>query len=82
MSKNQQCAPAASDAESAAQCPFHGVRPQVSTFQKGAHEMDRKTSCTSGQLGIAVTREPGLVSACSCLECQKSTGFVFNVMAF
>jgi hypothetical protein len=38
----------------------------------------RIASCSCGQLHLTCTGEPGRVSMCHCLECQKRTGSVFD----
>lgn len=42
---------------------------------------ERIASCTCGKLRIVVSGDPGRVSICHCLECQKRTGSVFGVQA-
>ena len=44
--------------------------------------MERKASCSCGQLSILVEGEPNIVAACNCLECQKRTGSVFGVSSY
>lgn len=44
--------------------------------------MQRKASCSCGQLSILVKGEPNVVVACNCLECQKTTGSVFGVSSY
>ena len=44
--------------------------------------MERKASCSCGQLGIVVEGEPSMVAACNCIECQKRTGSVLGVGAY
>lgn len=44
--------------------------------------MERKASCTCGQLNIIVTGEPTYVIACSCLKCQKRSGSVLGVSSY
>ena len=44
--------------------------------------MERKASCSCGQLSIRVKGEPKIVAACSCLKCQKRTGSVFGVSSY
>ena len=44
--------------------------------------MERRASCSCGQLCIHTRDEPRLVVACSCLSCQKRTGSVFGVSSY
>ncbi len=44
--------------------------------------MSRTAACSCGQLTVTVVGEPDYVAACSCLECQKSTGSVFGVSTY
>src|SRR5919108_6331865 len=44
--------------------------------------MTRTAACSCGQLTVTVAGEPAAVAACSCLECQKSTGSVFGVSTY
>lgn len=41
----------------------------------------RIASCSCGQLRLTCQGEPGRVSMCHCLECQKRTGSVFSTQA-
>lgn len=41
----------------------------------------RIASCSCGQLRLTCQGEPGRVSMCHCLECQKRTGSVFATQA-
>ena len=41
----------------------------------------RKASCTCGQLTATTDAEPGRVSICHCLACQRRTGSVFGAQA-
>lgn len=41
----------------------------------------RIASCSCGQLHLTCQGEPGRVSMCHCLECQKRTGSVFSTQA-
>ena len=41
----------------------------------------RTASCSCGQLTAIARGEPGRISICHCLECQKRTGSVFGVQA-
>ena len=44
--------------------------------------MTRRTaSCSCGQLRLTCEGEPGRISICHCLECQKRTGSVFGAQA-
>jgi hypothetical protein len=42
----------------------------------------RTAACSCGQLRVTVTGKPGSVGACSCRECQKSTGSVFGISSY
>ncbi|BDU15184.1 GFA family protein [Lysobacter auxotrophicus] len=42
---------------------------------------ERTASCNCGQLTAIARGEPGRISICHCLECQKRTGSVFGVQA-
>lgn len=42
---------------------------------------ERHASCSCGKLTARVRGEPGRVSICHCLECQKRTGGVFAAQA-
>jgi len=44
--------------------------------------MSRTAACSCGQLTVTIAGEPDYVAACSCLECQKSTGSVFGVSTY
>jgi hypothetical protein len=44
--------------------------------------MTRTAACSCGQLTVTVSGEPDAVAACSCRECQKSTGSVFGVSTY
>ncbi|WP_312001458.1 GFA family protein [Bradyrhizobium altum] len=44
--------------------------------------MTRLATCACGQLRVTCHREPGRVSLCHCLECQKRTGSTYGVAAF
>lgn len=44
--------------------------------------MERRASCSCGQLCVETHDDPRLVVACSCLSCQKRTGSVFGVSAY
>jgi hypothetical protein len=44
--------------------------------------MERKASCSCGQLSVSVKGEPKIVAVCNCLECQKRTGSVFGVSSY
>ena len=41
----------------------------------------RRASCSCGQLTAVTQGEPGRVSICHCLACQRRTGSVFGVQA-
>lgn len=41
----------------------------------------RVASCNCGQLRVTCEGEPGRISICHCLECQKRTGSVFATQA-
>jgi len=43
--------------------------------------MTRTAACSCGQLRVTVNGKPGSVGACSCRDCQKSTGSVFGISA-
>jgi hypothetical protein len=42
---------------------------------------EREGTCHCGQLRVVVTGEPGVVSICSCLDCQRRTGSAFGWQA-
>jgi hypothetical protein len=42
----------------------------------------RTAVCSCGQLSVTVSGEPTYVAACSCIECQKSTGSVFGTSSY
>lgn len=44
--------------------------------------MTREARCSCGQLRIACSGEPALVSLCHCRDCQRRTGSAFGVAAF
>ncbi len=44
--------------------------------------MERKASCTCGQLQIIAKGAPAIVLACNCFKCQQRTGSVFGVSAY
>lgn len=44
--------------------------------------MERKASCSCGQLSIRLDGDPKIVAACSCLKCQQRTGSVFGVSSY
>jgi hypothetical protein len=44
--------------------------------------MTRVAACSCGQLSVTATGEPAFVAACSCIECQRSTGSVFGVFFY
>ncbi|HEX6119941.1 MAG TPA: GFA family protein [Dongiaceae bacterium] len=44
--------------------------------------MSRTASCSCGQLILTMAGDPGAVTVCHCLECQKSTGSVFGVSSY
>ena len=44
--------------------------------------MTRTAACSCGQFTVTVAGEPDYVAACSCRECQKSTGSVFGVSTY
>lgn len=44
--------------------------------------MNRTAACSCGQLKVTMSGKPGSVAACSCIECQKSTGSVFGVSSY
>ena len=39
-------------------------------------------TCTCGQLRITASGDPDVVTACSCIECQRRTGSPFGVGAY
>jgi hypothetical protein len=41
----------------------------------------REASCSCGQLKVTVAAEPGRVSICHCLQCQRRTGSVCGAQA-
>ncbi|MBI5720365.1 MAG: GFA family protein [Burkholderiales bacterium] len=41
----------------------------------------RTASCSCGQLSVLTLGEPGRVSICHCLACQRRTGSVFGAQA-
>lgn len=43
--------------------------------------MERRASCSCGQLTLTCSGEPVRVSMCHCLECQKRTGSAFGIQA-
>lgn len=42
----------------------------------------RVAACACGQLRLTCTGDPGSVSACHCLDCQRRTGSAFGIAAF
>lgn len=44
--------------------------------------MNRKASCSCGQLTVDVSGDPKRVLACNCLQCQKRTGSVLGVSSY
>lgn len=44
--------------------------------------MERRASCSCGQLCVHTQDDPRLVVACCCLSCQKRTGSVFGISAY
>lgn len=44
--------------------------------------MERRASCSCGQLSVYTHDEPRLVVACNCLDCQKRTGSVMGVSSY
>ena len=44
--------------------------------------MTRTAACSCGQLRVTMNGKPAMVAACSCRECQKSTGSVFGVSSY
>lgn len=44
--------------------------------------MQRTASCLCGDLRITVEGDPALVNMCSCEECQRRSGSVFQIGAF
>ncbi|MFL0414106.1 GFA family protein [uncultured Sphingomonas sp.] len=44
--------------------------------------MTRRTaSCSCGQLRVTCEGEPGRISICHCLDCQRRTGSIFGMQA-
>lgn len=43
--------------------------------------VSRQASCSCGQLSIVCEGDPGWVSVCHCLNCQRRTGSVFSAQA-
>lgn len=43
---------------------------------------ERIATCACGQLRVTCAGEPGKVSLCHCLECQKRTGSTYGIAAF
>jgi hypothetical protein len=43
--------------------------------------IERRASCSCGQLAVVVRVDPVRISACHCLECQRRTGSVLGVQA-
>jgi hypothetical protein len=43
--------------------------------------LERRASCSCGQLRVVVQVNPVRISACHCLECQRRTGSIFGVQA-
>lgn len=43
--------------------------------------IQRRASCSCGELAVTCTDEPVRVSMCHCLACQRRTGSVFGVQA-
>jgi hypothetical protein len=43
--------------------------------------MERRASCSCGQLTVTCRGEPVRISVCHCLACQKRTGSTFGVQA-
>ena len=41
----------------------------------------RTASCSCGQLTVTTQADPGRVSLCHCLACQRRTGSVFGAQA-
>ena len=44
--------------------------------------MTRTAACSCGQLRVTMNGKPGSVGACSCRECQKSTGSAFGISSY
>jgi len=44
--------------------------------------MTRTAACSCGQLTVTMDGKPASVGACSCRECQKSTGSVFGISSY
>jgi hypothetical protein len=44
--------------------------------------MTRTAACSCGQLRVTMNGKPSGVGACSCRECQKSTGSVFGISSY
>lgn len=44
--------------------------------------MTRTAICSCGRLSVAVAGKPSYFGACSCRECQKTTGSVFSMSAY
>jgi len=44
--------------------------------------MNRTAACSCGQLKVVMSGKPRSVAACSCIECQKSTGSVFGISSY
>ena len=44
--------------------------------------MERKATCSCGQLVVGCKGEPATVSLCHCLSCQKQTGSTYGIAAF
>ncbi|WP_313196028.1 GFA family protein [Shinella zoogloeoides] len=42
----------------------------------------RKAMCSCGALAIVAQGEPGKISVCHCLECQRRTGSAFGIAVF
>jgi hypothetical protein len=42
----------------------------------------REAQCSCGQLRVACSGEPALVSLCHCRDCQRRTGSAYGVAAF
>ncbi len=46
------------------------------------NDIERFAACACGQLKVTANGDPDVVTACSCLECQRRTGSPFGVGAY
>jgi hypothetical protein len=56
--------------------------PSLLRMVNGGSPMNRTAACSCGQLRVTVSGKPGSVAACSCIECQRSTGSVFGISSY